>query len=525
MLAQGARRTGLPSAEYVERSRFLRTCSRRSLLQLGAGVTAALSFPAPACVPRHPRASGGPTIAIIGAGVAGLTAAYRLAQVGLHAQVFDSWNRVGGRILTARQLGSEAQLTELGGELIDTDHVALCALARELGLTLDAILEGPGSGIRQDTWFFGGRNVSDVELVEAFRPVAARLARDVAREEDAIEFARIDQLGLAAYLDGIPELSPLLRQVLEVAYVAEYGRELEEQSPWNLLRLIDSAEPAPFRVYGASDEALHVRGGNDQITTRLAGRLSSPGSVELEHTLVSVVEKAGGAFRLSFDRVARGTHEADFDRVIFALPFTRLRQVSIQAALPPAKRQLIAELGMGSNAKLMAQFTERVWRTRHASSGSVFTDNGLSLLWEGTRGQSGTQGMLTLFTGGRRGEQMGAGTAESQVRARLGQIDQIFPGAAAAYVPGSALRMHWPTLPHTLGSYTCYLPGQARFSGLEGVRVGGLHFCGEHTSQDFQGFMNGGVESGERVAREVLEDLGIGMRPGPAVRSPASAGG
>jgi monoamine oxidase len=356
--------------------------------------------------------------------------------------------------------------------------------------------------------------VSDVELVEAFRPVAARFTGDLAREDNPAEFARIDQLGLAAYLDGIPELSLLLRRLIEVAYVAEYGRELEEQSPWNLLWLIDSAEPDPFRIYGESDEALHVRGGNDQITTRLAASLSSAGSIALEHTLVSVVQKAGGAFRLSFDRASRSTLEADFDRVVFALPFTRLRQVSIQADLPAQKRQMIAELGMGTNAKLMAQFTERVWRTRHASSGSVVTDNGLSLIWEGTRGQSGASGMLTLFAGGRMGEQIGADTAESQVRARLAQIDQIFPGAAGAYVPASALRMHWPSVPHTLGSYTCYLPGQARFSGLEGERVGGLHFCGEHTSESFQGFMNGGVESGERVALEVLGELGVEGRQG-----------
>jgi monoamine oxidase len=66
----------------------------------------------------------------VGAGAAGLTAAYRLGSGGSLAQVFDSWNRVGGCIFTARQLGADAQLTELGGELIDTRHAALRALVR-----------------------------------------------------------------------------------------------------------------------------------------------------------------------------------------------------------------------------------------------------------------------------------------------------------------------------------------------------------------------------------------------------------
>jgi len=63
--------------------------------------------------------------------------------------------------------------------------------------------------------------------------------------------------------------------------------------------------------------------------------------------------------------------------------------------------------------------------------------------------------------------------------------------------------MHWPSVEHTRGSYACYLPGQASFSGLEGARAGNLHFCGEHTSVDFQGYMNGGAETGERVAAEL----------------------
>src|SRR5690606_6169439 len=132
------------------------------------------------------------------------------------------------------------------------------------------------SGIRQDSWFFGGRSVSDTELVDAFRPVARRLNADARHEQGAPEFARIDELGLSAYLDSIAELDPVLRALLEVAYVAEYGRELSEQSPWNLLWLIDAETVDPFRVYGDSDEAWHVRGGNDRISAGLAERIGSP---------------------------------------------------------------------------------------------------------------------------------------------------------------------------------------------------------------------------------------------------------
>jgi monoamine oxidase len=511
-MARSANSSRVDTKEHVERLLFERALSRRRFLELGASLSTLASLPAfSGCSAKHPEPSGGPRIAIIGAGVAGLTAAYRLAQRGLAAKVFDSWNRVGGRMFTARNMWADNQLTELGGELIDTDHASLRGLAEELGLTLDPILETAGSGIRQDTWYFDGRIVSDAEIVEAFRPVAVRLQADVDNEEDEDEFARIDELGLSAYLDSIPELDPMLRELLDVAYVGEYGREIAEQSPWNLLWLIDAETPEPFRVYGDSDEAFHVHEGNDQIPTRLAERLKSP--IELEHRLVSVVETASGSYRLAFDRSGAGTLEEEFDRVVFALPFTRLRDVQLAVSLPAEKKLIIDTLGMGTNAKLMAQFRERVWRTQHQASGSVTTDNGLQLLWETSRGMAGAAGILTVFAGGTTGEQIGEGTAESQIQSRLAAIDQIFPNTAITYIANSAVRMHWPTVEHTRGSYTCYLPGQASFSGQEGTRVGNLHFCGEHTSVDYQGYMNGGSESGERVAIEILTELGVERRP------------
>jgi monoamine oxidase len=128
--------------------------------------------------------------------------------------------------------------------------------------------------------------------------------------------------------------------------------------------------------------------------------------------------------------------------------------------------------------------------------------------WDASRGQPGDAGVLTLFLGGHAGVAVGEGSAEERMRACLPDLDAIFPGSAAAYSEASALRMHWPSMPFTRGSYSCYRPGQAAWSGHEGERVGHVHFCGEHTSEHFQGYMEGAAESGERVASEILADLG-----------------
>jgi monoamine oxidase len=69
--------------------------------------------------------------------------------------------------------------------------------------------------------------------------------------------------------------------------------------------------------------------------------------------------------------------------------------------------------------------------------------------------------------------------------------------------------MHWPTHPQVKGSYASYRPGQWAYWSLEGQREGNLHFCGEHCSLEFQGYMEGGAETGALVAAEILDDLGI----------------
>lgn len=202
------------------------------------------------------------------------------------------------------------------------------------------------------------------------------------------------------------------------------------------------------------------------------------------------------------------------EHVVFAIPFTALRQVDLNVTLPDDKLRVIWELGYGTNAKLLGGFTTRVWREQCNASGSAFTDNGLQITFDGTEEQPGPAGVLTNFLGGNAGVEMGNGDAEDRYLEALPLIDQILPGTSAAYVPGSAVRLHWPSIPLFQGSYTCFRPGQTSFFGIEGRREGNLHFCGEHTSLDFQGFMEGAAETGASMATEILTDLGVELPTG-----------
>ncbi len=480
--------------------------SRRGFLEsLGALAAVPVLGPALAGCGDDGDGDGGREVAIIGGGIAGLTAAHFLAEAGVRATVYEGSMRVGGRMFTQRGLAG-GQLVELGGELVDSDHVVVPTLCQTFGLALDDLVDAT-PGLTQDAFHFNGAFLTETEIVDLFTPVAAVMDAAIALgEQDDAEFERIDALSIPAYLEQECGLAAgsVIRELLEVAYLEEYGLEVAEQSAWNLLYLIDAAEPEPFRVFGSSDERFHIHEGSDALTTAIAGGIE--GQIELDHRLTTVATD-GDRFTLTFDN---GT-VVTVDHVLYALPFTKLREVNLDAAgLSAEKREVITEIGYGTNAKLMMQFTDRHWETAHTSSGSLITDIGqLQALWATSRGQAGTQGILTNFVGGARGVDIGTGTPESQAATVLPWIDTAFPGTAAKYVAGSAVRQHWPSYEYSKGSYACYRVGQWAYYGLEGAREGNQHFCGEHCSADYQGYMEGAAETGALAASEILTDLEI----------------
>ncbi|MFZ4737521.1 MAG: flavin monoamine oxidase family protein [Bradymonadia bacterium] len=462
--------------------------------------------------------SGGSRVAIIGAGIGGLHCAYRLREAGLTPSIYDAWNRVGGRIFSLRGEYPEGLVAELGGELIDTGHVTMHTLAEEFDIPLDDLFADEPPGLIRDSWYFGGRFLTEVEVVEAFQTVAGKMLSTILTVEpedgpyNDNEFARIDAMSLRTYLDMEIRAPEPINRILTVAYTGEYGLELEEQSPWNLLWLIDAETPDPFRIFGDSDERFHTRGGNDLFIEKLAAGLAEP--VKTEHRLTAIRKNADETFTLDFDN-AGAPVQVEVDRVVFALPFNQLRKVTgLDAVLSAEKLEIVNGLGYGTNAKLMMGFGSRVWEVDHRRSGSMFSDTGGQTFWDSSRKQAGVNGILTNFVGGERGTAIGEGDAEAQAVAVVDELEPIFPGLRMRYTAGSARRMHWPTVPTVGGSYTCYLPGQAIWSGFEGEAEGSLHFCGEHTSVDAQGYMEGGAESGARVAGEILDALQVAQPAG-----------
>jgi monoamine oxidase len=483
-----------------------RRLRRREVIAGGAGLAAAAMLSGPL---SRALAATPPRVVVVGGGLAGLTCAYRLKQAGVQAQLYEASDRIGGRCWTRRGDFAEGQIAEHGGELIDQGHTQVRHLARELGLDLDNLLAAEVNGT-EPLYYFDGHPYTYAEATDDIKRIWQQLHKDVSAASYPTLYnlstergRELDEMSIAdwiqAYVPG--GLKSKLGQLLDVAYNIEYGAETSVQSSLNMLYLLAYSGQGQLRIFGPSNEKYHVRGGNDRIAKRLARALK--GQISREAALTSIRRNADGRYGLSFD--SAGTVTAD--RVVLALPFSILRTIDYsEAGFSALKTTAIEEQGMGTNSKLHLQFEDRHWNTL-GCNGETYADTGYQNTWEVTRAQAGDAGILVDYTGGTIGASFGSGTPAERAAQFLKQIEPVLPGISSRW-NGKATIDFWTGYPWTKGSYSYWKVGQyTKFAGIEREPEGGCHFAGEHTSIDFQGYLNGAVESGERAAGEILAAL------------------
>ncbi|WP_406860056.1 NAD(P)/FAD-dependent oxidoreductase [Streptomyces sp. HUAS MG47] len=507
---------------------------RRSLLAYAAaaGLTAsaAVSVARPAAA-RAAVPAGAVTparVAVVGAGISGLTAALTLQDAGLAPTLYEANPaRVGGRMWTQRAHWAYGQSSEIGGELIDTSHKKILELCRRFDLPVEDFLGGGPNGAEEVLWFQGAyypRRQAD----EDFKAVYQALRRDLS-EAGEVTWNRTTPTGTALDDMSVHEWiesrvpgghdSPLGR-FIDVAYNVEYGADTTEQSSLALVLLMGyQTNPGNFNVWGLSNERYHITGGNDRLPNAVAGALA-PGTLRMGWSLTAVRANADGTQTLTFEE-AGATRTVTADHTVLCVPLPILQRLDLsRAGFDPLMTNLLRDARMGYCTKLNMQFGTRPWRGAGpwpgVSAGDCFTDAEVQQTWDTTRVQGGTGGILIQYGGGSLARSLTpaapfATESDPYVRnlaARyLRGIDAFYPGTSAAYT-GRAQLSAWHRDPYTLGAYSCWPVGYLhRYAGYEGTAQGGIHIGGEHCSYDFQGFMEGGATEGERAAREVIAAL------------------
>ena len=513
---------GIDTAELRER-RY----SRKELLRRGAVAGAAAAI-GQAALPRSARAGSRPArVAIVGAGVAGLNAALTLQDKGIASTVYEAADRVGGRMHSDRSgYWANGQVSEICGELIDTDHTAVLGLVKRFGLDADDLLAAEPTGSTPSYWFLGGRY--SVEQADAdFVPVRDALKRDLTAagyptrwDKHKPAGVELDRMSLYDWIESrVPGgHGSAFGRLLDVAYTEEYGADTTDQSSLNIVYLL-GYQPSPkrFSIFGQSDERWHIAGGNERLPEAVAAALPD---VRTGWRLTAVARGRDGSVTLSFDTPA-GSTDVTADRVILTVPFPVLRTLDLsRAGFDERKLTAITQLGAGLNAKLLLQFGSRYWNTSgtwRISNGDSYADLGYQNTWDTTRGQAGATGILVNYTGGRAAaalaQQSAYSTADQNpditafARSFLQQLDRVFPGIGDRW-NGKATLSTPMRDPNLLASYAYWRPGQyVAFGGYEGVPQGAIHFAGEHCSQDFQGYMEGAAREGKRAGLEVAHAL------------------
>jgi monoamine oxidase len=397
---QEARRRNLaaepaPPPLTKEQARWTRRRFMRAAAAAGGAATVA------SVLPRLPSAIGRglPRVVVVGAGRAGLTAAYQLKKAGIEATVFEARRRLGGRILSVEGAVGEGLITELGATLINSDHDDMLSLIDEFDLELfnrekDARrFPYPGTA-----YYFEGRRLDEKQIAEALRPLAEQITADADRLDadfDAVA-KELDQLSVKEYLDLHADKigAPFVRTLLEHTMRTEYGVEPQDASALQLIFVLPTVAGNRVELLGTSDEKFMVQGGTSKIIEALGAALTR--QIEL-HRVLRRIEAEGAGFRLIF----APDHEIEADYVVIAIPFTCLREMQIQVDLPVALRAFIQEVDLGDNEHVIAGFSERFWQTKDGFVLGAWTDLGFTEVWDATQRQvERTDAALTFFLGG-----------------------------------------------------------------------------------------------------------------------------
>ena len=527
---RAAEQLGIPPAELRgRREEAAASYTRADLLKRGAIAGAGAVAGSAYLAERAAAARGGtaPRIAIVGGGIAGLNAALTLADKGVPATIYEASTRIGGRMHSNTSgFWNDSQVTEWCGELIDTNHKTIQFLAQRFGFKLADTYAGYPNGSTDTYWFRNYGYYSADQADNDFQPIHNTLQGQVQATSYPTTYKIHTDAGIffddmTAY-DWIENYVPgghkaPMGKLLDAAYNEEYGAETTDQAALNLMYLLGfNASPGNFSIYGKSDERYHTIGGNEQIPQAIASYLGYQ-NINLGWAMQSVRANSDGTVSMTFSTPGT-TQTVTADHVILCMSFSVLRTLDYSGAnFDPMKKTAITQLGSGHNAKLQLQFKSRYWNTSGPwgiGNGNVYSDNGFQNTWDTAAGETGPSGLLVDYSGGNYASSFKPSTPYSTTadnpqvatyaKAWLKQLESVFPGVTKQWNGKASLST--PFLDPLLNcSYSYWKPGQyVGFSGYEGVAQGSIHFAGEHCSQDFQGYMEGGAQEGARAASEIL---------------------
>ena len=479
----------------LTRRSFVRTAlaaSASAMLPLSHDVLRAESAP-----PLGRRRGARKRVAVLGAGVAGLAAAFELDAAGHDVTVLEARTRPGGRVLTLREPFADGLHAEAGATRIASTSDWTLKYVRQF--ELDLVPFRP-AGLT-DVYHVRGRRIVWLAPAEPEWPV------QLTAEERAAGLAGIRRRYITSVVPeigdaGIPDVPPAnLRRFDRVTFLEFLRQQGASPAAVELLTLGAGEDEASALqrlralTWRTGAQWWKIAGGNDRLPRAFAEKLAS--RICYGSAVVRVRHDAGGV--VVYYRQAGETHELRADHAVCTIPFSVLRTLDV-APLSAAKRRAIAELPYPAVTKTIVQTRTRFWRAA-GLSGFADTDLPVPEVWDLSEGQPGQRGLLMSYVTEPHSVPLAQRSPDERLSWTLAHLEQIFPGVRAEYEGGASCA--WSEDPWSRGAYPTYGPGQV-IDLFPAVRQseGRLHFAGDHASV-WPGWMQGALESANRAARVI----------------------
>jgi monoamine oxidase len=434
------------------------------------------------------RPLGGTRVIIAGAGLAGLTAARELSRRGAHVRVFEARNRLGGRVWTSRDAPLAPFHGELGGEFVDQDHHAIRALCREFGLRLKPILlRGFGLVIGD------GRRVKVFDSQRSLWQKYSAVFEARARALSDVDADWVSSIAGVMARQSVNDVLDAAGASRTVRAHAEAFRNFWVADPGQLSALVAAAQvldgdPSSTAMY-------HIVGGNDQLVDGLVKAAKC--EIARRH-IIRRVDCSDDGVRVQVESASGRLTTARADYVVMAVPEAIIDTIGFSPALPPAQQQAFKSLETGPATKAILRYSSPWWR-RPGKPRAYGSNLAIGAVWDGGEAQPGAA-ILTMLGGG------SASAALQRLLAR-GDVAGLAEQLRWLGRPHEVPQVHsvsWEKDPWARGAYAYFSPRfDPALRPLLARAAGRVFFAGSYTSREHQGYMNGAVESGRRVADEI----------------------